>query len=170
MDMNEPPPSDDRARGRALMDEAAAGIVEGVQRLGADWVVAAVRAVAGDERDVEKNARAAGEVATARVVAELQALFAEAPERQRATPLEIVRSLRREATVLLAELGVPPVPRDPYDARAFPDDLYGIVPRSLADLGDDDLGPLLLVWGTGKTMTLRGKPTDVENSGDGLLW
>jgi len=143
------------------MDEAAAGIVEGVQRLGTEWVVAAVRTIAGDDRDIEAKARAAGEVATARVVAELQALFAEAPERQRTTPLEIVRTLRREATAVLSELGVPPVRRDPYEERAFPDDLYGIVPRSLADLGDDDLGPLLLVWGMGKTMTLRGNPPDV---------
>ena len=86
-----------------------------------------------------------------------RALFAVDPVDHRATPLEIVRSLRREPTQLLARSGVPPVPRDQYETRSFPDDVYGIVPRSLADLGDEELGHQMLAWGIGKTTVLRAR-------------
>jgi hypothetical protein len=69
--------------------------------------------------------------------------------------LVIVRSLREEATQVLRAAGVPEVERDPYDARAFPDDVYGIVPKSIVELGDEDLGGALLAWGMGKARVLR---------------
>ena len=74
-----------------------------------------------------------------RTVAELRDFFATDPAWQRTTPLAIVRTLRREATSVLAAAGVPPVERDPFDTRSFPDHVYTLVPQSLADLGDDDL-------------------------------
>src|SRR4051812_6804409 len=125
------------------MAEGAQAIVDGVERLSADWVVGAVtkivdawgrldgsaRAAAIDE------ARAAGNRAATRVGAELRQLFGQDPSVQRATPLEIVRSLRREPTEVLAAAGVPEVERDRYDVRAFPDDIYGIVPKAITDLG-----------------------------------
>jgi hypothetical protein len=50
---------------------------------------------------------------------------------------------------------VPPVVRDEFDVRAWPDDRYSLVPRTLADLGDPDLGPLHLAWGLAKAAALR---------------
>jgi hypothetical protein len=39
--------------------------------------------------------------------------------------------------------------------------MYGIVPLSIAELGDDELGGALLAWGLGKTGVLReGKNND----------
>ena len=67
------------------------------------------------------------------------------------------RLSRSEATAVLADAGVPPVERDEYDERAFPDDLYGIVPKSLGDLGDPDLAPMLMAWGLGKSTVLRAR-------------
>jgi hypothetical protein len=148
---------DERERGRALMEQAATAIIDGVERLGAQWVVRTVLEVAGPAgADLADDARRAGDAATARVVGQLRALFGAPPEQQRSTPLEIVRTLRHEATAVLAGGGVPAVERDPFEVRSFPDDVYGIVPRSLVDLGDEELGPLLLAWGMGKALAIRG--------------
>jgi hypothetical protein len=147
----------------ALMAEGAAKLVDGVQRLGAGWVVRAVTEIvdawgrldAGSRAATITAAHAAGTRAAARVAGELRALFALDPQVQRATPLEIVRSLRREATAVLAAAGIPEVERDPYDERSFPDDVYGIVPKAVTDLGDEDLGGALLAWGIGKARVMR---------------
>ena len=81
------------------------------------------------------------------------------PRVQRTTPLEIVRTAAVEVTACSPERpGSRPVERDAFDERAFPDDLYGVTPSSLADLGDDDLGPLQLAWGLAKTQVLRARP------------
>ena len=116
----------------------------GVERSISAWVVAQVQRVVdawGRLDDVEcaraeREARDAGATASARVGAELRALMALDPADQRATPLEIVRSATREPTAVLEGLGIPPVVRDEFDERSFPDDRYGLVPRTLGDLGD----------------------------------
>ena len=158
-------PTQVEARGRQLMADAEEAILRGVERLGPQWVDRTVRSVldrANDVDDVTRsaalaNTAAAGRAATDRVLAALRALFSVDPAAQHATPLEIVRSLRREPTQLLAEAGISPVDRDQYETRSFPDDVYGIVPRSLAELGDDELGHQMLAWGIGKTTVLRAR-------------
>jgi len=145
------------------MADGARTLISGVERLGAAWVVRAVAGVVDawgrldeDRRSATlAEAQVAGQRAATRVAGELRALFAIDPAAQRATPLEIIRSLRREPTQILAAAGIPPVDRDQYDERAFPDDVYAIVPKSAADLGDDDLGGALLAWGIGKARVLR---------------
>jgi hypothetical protein len=104
---------------------------------------------------LDADAIAAGAAAAARVVASLTELFATPPIEQRTTPLEIVRSATREVTDVLASAGIPPVERDEFAERAFPDDEYDVTPASLADLGDEDLGPLQLAWGLAKAKVLR---------------
>src|SRR6185437_13584127 len=114
------------------MGEGATALVAGVARLGGAWVVRAVmglvdawgRLGAAARADAATAAAAAGEQAAARVQAELRALFELDPAAQRATPLEIIRSLRREAGEVLRAAGVPEVERDPFETRAFPDDVY----------------------------------------------
>jgi hypothetical protein len=147
----------------SLMAEGADKLVDGIERLGAGWVVHAVTEIvdAWGRLDAETRAatidaaHAAGTRATVRVARELRALFALDPAAQRATPLEIVRSLRREATEVLAAAGIPEVERDRYDVRSFPDDVYGIVPKAITDLGDEDLGGALLAWGIGKARVIQ---------------
>jgi len=97
----------------------------------------------------------AADTATRRVHDELTRLVATDPAAQRVTPLEVVRGGIREPTVVLADAGVPPVARDEFEERSFPNDRYGLTPRTFADLGDDDLGPLHLVWGFAKAESLR---------------
>ncbi len=154
----------------ALMREGADAIVDGVRRLAATWVVRAVTDLVDAygrldgpirQRAID-DAREAGAQATDRVVRELQAFFALPPSEQRTTPLVIIRSLRVEATGVLRAAGVPEVERDPYETRAFPDDVYGIVPKSIVELGDEDLGGALLAWEMGKARALRENPDSDE--------
>src|SRR5438477_566660 len=153
------------ADGYALMTQGAEVLIDGVVRLGAAWVVRSVTALvdAWGKLDDDRRAGAiaaatlAGERAASRVETELRLLFALDPAAQRATPLEIIRSLFREASEVLRAAGVPAVVRDPFEARAFPDDPYGIVLKNPTELGDDQLGGALLAWGLGKAKVLRAR-------------
>jgi hypothetical protein len=153
--------------GASLMAEGAARLVDGVTRLGEDWVVRAVMTRIDQWGHFDAQARArvlddaatAGSAASARVAGELRALFARPPRQQAVTPLEIIRSLRVEATAVLRAAGVPEVERDRYEERSFPDDVYGIVLRTPVELGDEALGGALLAWGLGKARSLRAERT-----------
>ena len=157
------------------MADGAQRLVVGVRAGGARWVEAAVRRVLDAWGALDGPARSAADAAAAaagaesaqRVAGELEALFALDAAAQRATPLEVIRSLRREATEVLRTAGVPEVVRDEYEARAFPDDVYGVVLHSPAELGDDDLGGALLAWGLGKAKVLRARAGDDSGAGDG---
>jgi hypothetical protein len=153
----------DERDARARLAEASDAIVTGVERALPGWVVARATDLAdwwggldaAASAVLVAHARAAGAAAAARVGEELRALFATPPEAQRTTPLEVVRGATREVTSVLRTAGVPPVVRDGFDERAFPDDVYGVTPRTLSDLGDDDLGPWQLAWGMAKAQVLR---------------
>jgi len=155
----------DGAAARARLDDASTAIVEGVERVLPTWVVAKVTTIADAWGRLDPEARAALDAraeleavaATRRVVTELRALFATDAAVQRSTPLEIVRSATREVTAVLAAADIPPVARDEFDARAFPEDRYAVTPSSLADLGDEELGPLQLAWGLAKARVLRAE-------------
>jgi len=159
------PTPEEEARAIERLDETAAAIVAGVEVWVPRWVQAQVARlldawgrVSPEARGRAKNeASDAGSAAARRIATSLRELFATAPERQRATPLEIVRSVYREPTEVLAAAGVPPVARDEFDERSWPDDVYGLVPRTLGDLGDPDLGPLQLAWGLAKATVMRAR-------------
>ena len=165
-------PAATERRGAARMAEAGALISAGVERCAPGWTERVVsertdqwgQLAAGQRDALRADAQQAGERAAARVAAELRVFFALDASQQRTTPLAIVRTLRVEATDVLTRAGVPPVARDPYEVRAFPDDIYGIVPHAIADLGDEDLGPALLAWGLGKAAVLRARSNRHEGS------
>jgi len=148
---------------RAAMRSAARELVDGAERLIPAWAVAGVERIlvawdrldADELRSARERAVTAGADAARRVAEELRALFDRDVVEQAATPLQIVRSAIREPTAVLVSLGIPAVARDPFDERAHPEDRYDLVPRSLADLGDPDLGAALLVWGMAKAKLLR---------------
>jgi len=139
--------------------------VAGVARCGPAWVVGSVTRLvdAFGRLGAQERAAAIAEAETAAapaveaVVASLRDLFARDPAEQRTTPLQIVRGLVAAPTAVLQAAGVPGVVRDPFEERAFPDDEYDLVPRTLGDLGDPDLGPLLLAWGLAKAAVLRSR-------------
>jgi hypothetical protein len=147
-----------------MLATAGAAIVDGVERTGPAWTVQQVdrildawgRVPADRRADIRVSAAQVGAAAARRVADELRALLARDPAEQAATPLEVVRTIVREPTALLWELGVPEVVRDPFDERTHPGDVYDLAPRTLADL-EPELGPQLLVWGMAKARFLRDR-------------
>jgi hypothetical protein len=144
---------------------AATAIVTGVEEALPGWVVREIDRIvdAWGRLDAAAVARTraaagpAGRAAAERVGAALRELFALDAAEQTSTPLQIVRTAYREPTAVLAAEAIPEVERDDFHERAWPDDRYGLVPESLADLGDEDLGPLLLAWGLAKAAVLRAR-------------
>ena len=158
--MSDPGPTPDPA-GR--LGEAGDAILAGVEAALPGWVEERVAYIANawgrlddtTRATLDARATAAGLAAATRVAGELRTFFATPVMEQRTTPLEIVRSAARDVTEVLAEVGIPPVERDAFDERAFPDDLYGVTPASLSDLGDESLGPWQLAWGLAKARVLQ---------------
>jgi hypothetical protein len=162
---------------RQRLDQIAAEVVERIERTLPGWVEREVRRIVdawgrldpGTAARTVQAAGPAGRKAADRVGSALRAEMALDPARQRATPLQIVRSAYEEPTAVLAAAGIPPVERDDFHERRWPDDRYGLVPEHLSDLGDEVLGPLLLAWGMAKAAVLRsrqarhaGRPPDLE--------
>jgi hypothetical protein len=146
--------------------EASSALVDGIGPAVPPWaarraeerLVAWGRLPADRQREVVAAARTAGEAAARRVAAELADLLALDPADQRATPLEIIRTAVAEPTAVLAEAGMPDVVRDPFEERAWPDDRFGLVPRTLRDL-DPDLAAVHFAWGVAKAAVLRERAT-----------
>ena len=138
----------------AVLAAAGAALAEAVVAALPGWVERSVRdllaafAGAAEEGDVER-AREAGRRAADEVGPELRRLLAADVDRQWANPLALVRRAVRYPTAVLAGAGVPPVVRDEYDESHFPDDVYGLTPRTFADL-DPSLRDVALVWGAAK--------------------
>jgi len=156
---------DDAERAARRLADASAAIAEGVERELPGWVERQVDRIVGAwgrlddaaREAVRRDAHTAGAAAQMRVTARLHELLAADPAAQTSTPLEVVRTAYREPTAVLERAGIPPVERDAFDERAWPDDRYGLVPHSLGDLGDPDLAPLLLAWGMAKAAVLRAR-------------
>jgi hypothetical protein len=70
-------------------------------------------------------------------------------DQQATGPLALLREAVRYPTAVLADAGVPPVVRDEFAVRAFPDDAYGLAPAAFADV-DPSLHEPGLVWGAAK--------------------
>ncbi|HEY2813951.1 MAG TPA: hypothetical protein VGJ03_10855 [Acidimicrobiales bacterium] len=142
-------PDDER-----MLDEFGAALADAVEAALPGWVVRCVeqRAVAwagSIDPKVTEAAHAAGERARAEVGAQVRALLALDIDAQRTNPLSIVRGAVRYPTEILRAAGVPPVRRDEFAERAFPDDIYDLSPASFADV-DQSLHEPGLVWGAAK--------------------
>jgi hypothetical protein len=134
------------AAGVALADAVVAALPAWVERSVRDLLVAF--SGAADPAAVER-AREAGRRAADEVGPELRRLLAADVDRQWANPLMLVRRAVTFPTAVLAGAGVPPVVRDEYDETHFPDDVYGLTPRTFTDV-DPSLHEVALVWGAAK--------------------
>jgi hypothetical protein len=139
-----------------LIDGVGAALPAWAERVAAMLMEAWGALDAATRRDVVGKAREAGERAARRVATELAELAAVDPAEQRATPLEIIRTAVTEPTEVLAAAGMPDVVRDPFDERAWPEDRFGLVPRTLKDL-DPDLAAVHFAWGVAKAAVLRAR-------------
>jgi hypothetical protein len=146
---------DDEALGEygvALADAVDEVIGRWVER-SVEVVLAAWQQATTPDADVATAARAAardaGAAARAEVMPALRALLAQDVDDQRVNPLTLLRRAVRFPTGVLAAVGVPPVVRDGFDERAFPDDVYGLTPATFADI-DPSLHEPGLEWGAAK--------------------
>ncbi len=129
----------------AAVEAALPGWVErSVRRRLVDWNGSAAP-------DVVRQATEAGRRAAMEVGGELRRLVAADVDEQWTNPLSILRGAVRYPTAVLRQAGVPPVVRDDFDERHFPDDDYGLVPLAFADI-DPALHDLGLAWGAAKAM------------------
>ena len=138
-----------------LHDRAAAAVLAGLDRhLASYWagrVVPLVEAWNGCPATPDDAARvgAAAEAAASTAIDGLRRLFGADIDEQWTTPIDVVRRSTGELSELLAGMGVAPVVRDEFEERAFPDDPYGLAPRTLADI-DASLQEPALLWGAAK--------------------
>jgi hypothetical protein len=161
------------AEATVRLREVGAAIVAGVERALPGWVQREVKRIVDawgrlDPAATEQARHAAGpagRAAAQRVGGALRALMARDAALQAVTPLQIVRSAYEEPTAVLAAAGIPAVDRDAFHEATWPGDHYGLVPEHLSDLGDEELGPLLLAWGVAKAAVLRSRaaPREQEN-------
>lgn len=96
----------------------------------------------------------AGRRAAAEVGDGVRALLSLDIDDQRTTPLSVLRAAVRYPTEVLLAAGVPPVDRDPIQARLLPDDPYDLNPARFADV-DPALAEPGMVWGAAKALAHR---------------
>lgn len=156
--MSSEEPCDPRSAGLdrelAMMRDISQRLAEAIHRAVPSWVLAAVVART-DDVDAQAAERArlraieVGGIAADAALDELVALLELPIDEQRSTPLAVVRALVRFPNEVLAEAGVVPLRRDPFEQRANPEDRYGIAVGTWADLGDD-VAELGMAWGAAK--------------------
>jgi hypothetical protein len=97
---------------------------------------------------------AAGHRLRAGLGAEVHALLLADIDEQRTTPLALLRRAVAEPTAILRDAGVAPVPRDAFEERAFPDDVYRLTPATFAEV-DPALHEPGLLWGAAKAYVFK---------------
>lgn len=144
----------------AGIEAALPGWVErSVERVMAAWsgeVPDGVRRAAADA-----GARAGREVGPA-----VRDLLASDIDAQATTPLALVRAAVRYPTDVLSDAGVPPVQRDAFSERAFPDDIYDLAPASFADVAPE-LADVGLAWGAAKAFVHKRRHGRAVNRPEG---
>jgi hypothetical protein len=136
------------------MEEHAEALAAAVEAVLPTWVVRSVRTILIAYQgqvppEVEAAAEAAGEQARSEVGERLRELLATDIDEQRTNPLAVLRGAVRYPTEVLQAAGVPPVERDEFAERAFPDDIYDLSPATWRDV-DESLHEPGLVWGAWK--------------------
>lgn len=99
--------------------------------------------------EVVAAARAAGDRARDEVGEVVIQVLAMDIDDQRTPPLALLRGAVRYPTEVLRDAGVPPVVRDEFAERSFPEDDYDLTPANFADL-DQSLHDPGLMWGAAK--------------------
>ena len=137
-----------------LLAGYAGVLADGVCAALGPWVCRSVELRAeqwrpGAAEPLADAAEAAGDRAVREIGGRVRELLATDVDQQRTGPLAVLRSAVRYPTEVLAAAGVPPLARDEFAGRAFPDDEYDLGIASFADL-DPDLHEPGLVWGAAK--------------------
>lgn len=147
--------TDDEATFAALSLELASAIESHLQ----GWITGSILQRAQQagvvlDADARERATQAGQRCRDEVGPKIRALLTSDIDDQRSTPLVLLRSATSFATEVLADWGVPHTDRDAYELRAFPLDIYGLSPASLADV-HESLAEPGVVWGAAKAYLHR---------------
>jgi hypothetical protein len=135
----------------------AADLADAVETALPGWVERAVASrVDSPPDDVRAAAADAGKRAAAEVAPRVRELLTTDVDEQRTNPLAVLRSAVRYPTEVLREAGVPPVQRDEFAERAFPDDVYDLTPATWSDV-DPSLHDRGLVWGAAKAQVVLAR-------------
>lgn len=102
------------------------------------------------------EASAAARVAGAEVATRMRALLATDIDQQGAGPLQVLRAATRHAHEALDRLGVPPVARDEFAERSFPDDVHDLMPATWSDV-DPALHEPGIAWGAAKAFVHKAR-------------
>ncbi|CAN5706744.1 hypothetical protein BH20ACT2_BH20ACT2_12840 [soil metagenome] len=135
-----------RRHAGALADAVDAAVPGWIVRRVAELVTAYHGSVPPDVREAAADA---GRVTCADVGPRIRALLTADVDAQRANPLALLRGAVGPATAVLRGAAVPPVVRDGFAERAFPDDVYDLAPATFADV-DPALHEPGLIWGAAK--------------------
>lgn len=138
---------------------ARAGLALGEEILAAlpTWAQRVVKERVGPTDDIA-TARAAdvGRAMAESLAGPLAALLAADVDRQRGTPLTLLRAAHGPLTEFLRNTGASKPVRDEVDIAANPDDVFAISPRQFLDLGDD-VHEAGLRWGVAKAFAHRAR-------------
>ncbi|MCP5026743.1 MAG: hypothetical protein GY929_10720 [Actinomycetia bacterium] len=126
----------------------AEALADAIEATVPGWVERCVAERSGST-DLAEAGRAAGETAAAETIPAVRRLLATDIDDQWTNPLALIRAAVVHPTRVLNEAGVPPIPRDEFAERAFPEDVYGLIPASFADV-DPRLHEPGLAWGAAK--------------------
>jgi hypothetical protein len=159
---HDPDPDLPEADDETVLQVLAADLAEGIERHLRGWVVDRVDdrmtqwsgAFPGAVRD---DAEEAGVEAVQIVGPAVRTLLGTDVDAQGANPLALVRGLAVPfPTGVLRRAGVPPVVRDEFAERAFPDDVYDLSPASFGDL-HPSLHEPGLAWGAAKAYVVLAR-------------
>jgi hypothetical protein len=156
-----PMPDRANAADEAALASYARELADAIEAALPAWVERSVaRFVPLDATTPGADPSLAGTVASlgARVRAEtggrVRSLLETDIDEQTASPLSLLRAAVQLPTELLRSLGVRPVQRDEFDERNFPEDIYGLVPTSFAEV-DPALREPGLRWGAAKAHVFK---------------
>ncbi len=145
----------------ATLDRLADELADGIEAALPGWVTGHVERLAlawsGElTPELVASARAAGERAQAEVGGAVRALLRTDVDAQQVNPLSLLRAAVAYPTAVLEAAGVPPVERDPFSERAFPEDVYDLSPA-----GFGEVSPALhepgLAWGAAKAYVVLAR-------------
>jgi hypothetical protein len=145
--------SSDEQNGESITAYATA-LADAIDGALAGWVERSVRTRLEDWQgyvpdDMAAAARQAGQQARDEAGPQVRHLLATDVDQQSTTPLALLRRAVRFPTAVLERANVPPVVRDEFAERAFPEDRYDLAPATFADV-DPALAEPGLAWGAAK--------------------
>lgn len=161
-DANPPPgPARADATDEARFVEISEALADAVEAVVPGWiellVVERMRQWSGHVGpETVAAAMTAGEAARTELVPRLHTLLSTDLDEQRSNPLALLRDSTRHAHAVLAELGMPSMPRDQFSQRSFPEDAYDLVPATWADI-DPSLHELGITWGAAKAYVHKAR-------------